>query len=735
MSDFEKPPSAWGWNPDISQPDLDTKLTSENARLVSLAVRTVNPLRFAAVWEKKNASEANAGWTPDTDEQNLRTILNNKSARLVCLAPYMEGTTLHLAAAWVPNSGADATKSDFTSNMDWATLTDAVADASARPIILRSYVRDGQRRHAAIWIDNTGANKLSWNWNPDVQADALDEMMTDDNGRITCLDPYYESGVLKMGAVWLTNTPTAWWWFYGVDQTFFAHHLDLFCSYMAELQCYADASGVNIAGAIYGFPQPDPQGAQLVDVSGTAQIVSQSNSAAPRDQTQSLSLTLKNLTSSQVTVTAGSVMLCESGGWVGENPPLLGTGGLISTPTLQLAANATSSPSSNYGWGMGPSNFVVDVRAEGGGKQQHTHTVVPIANTGFPAPPPFAAPTPVFFGLMRNPAEVFPLWLNPETLWISVLGQIINTTQSTVRLAAWHLTLEFNGTAVVDKDLDLKLWSWPSGGGPTNVTVGADGAAYLTDVRTFFAFGFQLKNVASDFTGGKLTIGANYKATGQCGYCGYESPIKFVKPVHIAPPFQALDPQHFWNFGNGPNHDGLDYHEWPGERYCYDITVVDAGGSTHKLNDPASVQDNSNFYAWGKPVVAVKDGIVIGADDTNPENNGYTAVKAAQSTQNYVLLQHPDGTYSGYYHLKQHANAVPQLLPGAPNPNPTKVVAGQKIGEIGNAGGSSEPHLHFGYVIVNGRGQGDNTPVIMDGLKTSAGVAVTAVAPNGQYKL
>jgi len=52
---------------------------------------------------------------------------------------------------------------------------------------------------------------------------------------------------------------------------------------------------------------------------------------------------------------------------------------------------------------------------------------------------------------------------------------------------------------------------------------------------------------------------------------------------------------------------------------------------------------------------------------------------------------------------------------------------------MGNAGGSSEPHLHFAYTAPNATGRGSIVPTIFTDLKDKANHAVTAVPSTGQY--
>ncbi len=82
----------------------------------------------------------------------------------------------------------------------------------------------------------------------------------------------------------------------------------------------------------------------------------------------------------------------------------------------------------------------------------------------------------------------------------------------------------------------------------------------------------------------------------------------------------------------------------------------------------------------GTNVVASKAGIVTVVVEHFHENNR-TAGQA-----NYLIIEHNDGTISGYYHLTKNGIFV-ELGDG--------VYQGDIIAQSGNTGDSSEPHLHF----------------------------------------
>lgn len=92
-------------------------------------------------------------------------------------------------------------------------------------------------------------------------------------------------------------------------------------------------------------------------------------------------------------------------------------------------------------------------------------------------------------------------------------------------------------------------------------------------------------------------------------------------------------------------------------------------------------------YDWampeGTPVLAAREGVVVGA---RSDCTVGAVDEALKNENNYVVLRHPDGTFSEYNHLRE--NGVRVKLGD-------RVTAGQLVGESGNTGYTSRPHLHF----------------------------------------
>lgn len=109
------------------------------------------------------------------------------------------------------------------------------------------------------------------------------------------------------------------------------------------------------------------------------------------------------------------------------------------------------------------------------------------------------------------------------------------------------------------------------------------------------------------------------------------------------------------------------------------------------------------FPSFGEPVLAAGSGVVIAAHDSKRDHRArntwpgliYMMTLEALGRElagprsiigNHVILDHGNGTFSMYAHLK-HGSAAVRVG--------QKVRVGDLLGAVGNTGNTSEPHLHF----------------------------------------
>jgi len=103
----------------------------------------------------------------------------------------------------------------------------------------------------------------------------------------------------------------------------------------------------------------------------------------------------------------------------------------------------------------------------------------------------------------------------------------------------------------------------------------------------------------------------------------------------------------------------------------------------------------ADFYAFGRPVLAPAEGIVVRAVDGEPDRPpvmtrlrfAHPAVEnPRQLFGNYIVIDHGHGEFSLLAHLRRGSLRVKRG---------DRVRRGQVIAECGNSGTSAQPHLHF----------------------------------------
>lgn len=116
------------------------------------------------------------------------------------------------------------------------------------------------------------------------------------------------------------------------------------------------------------------------------------------------------------------------------------------------------------------------------------------------------------------------------------------------------------------------------------------------------------------------------------------------------------------------------------QRFAYDFLILEDGFSYARDGE-----FNEDFFGFSQPILAPADGIVLTAVNDQPDREPGVMYKE-NPLGNHVILSHGNGEFSFLAHLKQGSTSVRQG---------DHVVLGQKIGECGNSGHSSEPHLHY----------------------------------------
>jgi hypothetical protein len=229
---------------------------------------------------------------------------------------------------------------------------------------------------------------------------------------------------------------------------------------------------------------------------------------------------------------------------------------------------------------------------------------------------------------------------------------------------------------------------------PTTLAATADlkpGEA-MVSVRRHYSVGFAPDQVRVSAICGGATVQATVSVK------RYRSPITYRFPL-----------QGTWLMQSVPT--GIDSHHRlnPSTEFASDFFRIDADGQKYK----GDRMDAATWYAWGQPVSAAADGVVIRAitgevqdrqafvphPGETPQATGermeaqgvarLRANFAAANAGNLIVIRHEASgavEYSAYGHLKPGSVVVKVG---------DHVVAGQKIAEVGDTGDTPVIHLHF----------------------------------------
>lgn len=136
------------------------------------------------------------------------------------------------------------------------------------------------------------------------------------------------------------------------------------------------------------------------------------------------------------------------------------------------------------------------------------------------------------------------------------------------------------------------------------------------------------------------------------------------------------------------------------------------GFESHAPDQPYSIDFECEE---GEPIVASADGVVW---EVKEDSDSGCNERTCLPQENYVILDHGDGTYSLYNHL---------LHKGALVEEGDQVCAGETIGLCGNTGYSFAPHLHYSLRDAAER----TVPFRFEELIEAGGTGI--VAPSSTY--
>lgn len=139
------------------------------------------------------------------------------------------------------------------------------------------------------------------------------------------------------------------------------------------------------------------------------------------------------------------------------------------------------------------------------------------------------------------------------------------------------------------------------------------------------------------------------------------------------------------------------------ERFAYEMVQLNAGQLFTKNG-----LTNEEWFAFSQPVLADANGTVVKVMDDYVDNPPYHPDAEAKHG-NVVVIDHGDGEFSVYSHLKHRSVMVKRG---------DRVKVGEKIAEVGNSGNTQFPRLEYS-LQTSAELTSDGLPATFDHLKVN----------------
>ena len=203
------------------------------------------------------------------------------------------------------------------------------------------------------------------------------------------------------------------------------------------------------------------------------------------------------------------------------------------------------------------------------------------------------------------------------------------------------------------------------------------------------------------FIGENLLVEVNYKSGGKGESKKTSIQLQRTQGFSGRLPFEGT-----WYVA--AEHGYLDPHKrFLADAFAYDFLQIGPNGKSYQRDG----RNNADYYAYGKKVLAARDGTVVTVRGDMAENVPGETTNVTTPSGNVVIIDHGNNQFGYYAHLKPFTVAVKA---GA------RVKAGDVLGEAGNSGDSPEPHLHFHVMNNADPTQADGVPVVFEHWKAQS---------------
>jgi hypothetical protein len=217
-------PTAYWWYYGATPAQVAQYLSQNNARIVDLQVESVassGPVFTVSMVANTGAYAQTWWWYYGLSATEVTQKLSSLNARLISISPYQDGSNLEFAVVMVSNTGANA-KQWWWWYGTAAYIGSQMAGLNARVVDLENYTYNGSEQYAAIAIADTGTDAAPWWWWFNISPSQVGVDLQRNPAQLLTL---VRDGNSNYDATMLANTNNEWWYYYGQSGSLISDYL------------------------------------------------------------------------------------------------------------------------------------------------------------------------------------------------------------------------------------------------------------------------------------------------------------------------------------------------------------------------------------------------------------------------------------------------------------------------------------------------------------------------------
>lgn len=148
-----------------SEAQINALTDDLNARPIDIEVVSTNPMRFdVSLVADSGVHAATWNWRFNMTEAGVNAFAHDTNSRILDVETYLVGDQRRFAAIFKRNTGAEAVRWHWGFDMSRDGLVNVYNQHNMRIVDIERYTVNGRTRFAAVMVDNTGARETGWHW-------------------------------------------------------------------------------------------------------------------------------------------------------------------------------------------------------------------------------------------------------------------------------------------------------------------------------------------------------------------------------------------------------------------------------------------------------------------------------------------------------------------------------------------------------------------------------------------